>query len=168
MIEANHKDAYNFTVFLHGKLASRPDLGHIEGVETKLGWVGLLWLHDLNVGCPLWVCTVLNLVVELLLGVVRVFTTNAVGLLPSELLLSLLGDEVVFDVDKAAICVDPLESVATISVLLCPSIRSSVVGEEHHSSVVTIRSLAQLKEVSKNGLKAYPSGELASKSKVAS
>lgn len=112
---------------LHGELSSWPDLRDIKGVKAQLGWVGFLGLHDLHVCSPFWECTVLDLVVELLLGVVRVFTTDAVGFLPGELLLALLGDEVVLDVDKAAVGVNPLEGVATISVLLGPSIRSTVV-----------------------------------------
>lgn len=48
----------------------------------------------------------------------------------------MLGEEVVFDVDEFAFLVDPLECVAAVAVVVGPAIRSTVVGEEHHTCVV--------------------------------
>jgi len=46
-------------------------------------------------------------------------------------------------VESLAYLVHPLESVAAVSVLVDPAIRGTVVGEEHQTSVVTLRSIAQ-------------------------
>lgn len=70
--------------------------------------------------------SVLDLVPELFLGVVRVLTTKAVGLLASELLGPTLGKEVVLDVDELSLGVDPFEGVATESRLICPAVRRTL------------------------------------------
>jgi hypothetical protein len=60
------------TDLVHREVAARPDLGHVEGVETELERVSLFGLHDLYLGCPLDLLSVLNGLPELLLGVVGV------------------------------------------------------------------------------------------------
>jgi len=122
---------------LERELLARPDLGDIKGVESELGWVGFLRLHCLDVCSPFRVLLSLDLLVKLPLGVVRVLATKTVCLLTSELLLTVLGEEGVLDVHKLALGIHPLESVATVSVLLGETIWSTVVTEEHHTSMVT-------------------------------
>jgi hypothetical protein len=64
-----------------------------------------------------------------------------------ELLLAMLGDEMVLDVDELALSIDPLESVATIAVFVTPSFRSTVIAEKHETSMVTLWSVRkQIKE----------------------
>jgi hypothetical protein len=48
------------TDLVHGEIAARPDLGHIERVETELERVSLFGLHDLYLGCPFDLLSVLN------------------------------------------------------------------------------------------------------------
>lgn len=48
------------TDLVHGEVTTRPDLGDIEGVEAELQWVGLFRLHDLYLGCPFDLLSVLN------------------------------------------------------------------------------------------------------------
>lgn len=76
-------------------------------------------------------------------GVVRVLTRDADGFRLSELLLAVLGNEVVLDVDKFALLVDPLECVATIAVVVGPSLRCTVVTEEHHTGVNRFGGVAE-------------------------
>jgi hypothetical protein len=52
-----------------------------------------------------------------LLGVIRVLTRDTDGLGLGELLLTVLGEEVVLDVDELALLVDPFEGVATVTVV---------------------------------------------------
>lgn len=127
------------TEFLHGELASRPDLSDIEGVKTELVWIGLIRFHDLDHGSPLNLLALLDSLPEVALRVVGVLTAHLCGLLLCELLLAVLGDEVVFDIDEPALSVDPLEGVATIAVVKAPSYGSSVVTEEHETSMITLR-----------------------------
>jgi hypothetical protein len=54
-----------------------------------------------------------------------------------------LGNEVIFDVDKFALCVNPLEGVAAIAVVEAPAYRGTVIAEEHETSVVAFRGVAQ-------------------------
>jgi hypothetical protein len=60
------------TDLVHGKVATRPNLGYVEGVEAELERVGLFGLHDLHLSCPLNLLSVLNCLPQLLLGVVWV------------------------------------------------------------------------------------------------
>jgi hypothetical protein len=126
----------NLSELLERELLARPDLGYIEGVKSKLSWVSLFGLHRLNVCGPLRVLLCLNLLVKLPLGVVWVLATKTVCLLARELLLTVLGKEGVLDVHKLSSSVDPLEGVATVSVLLGETIWSAVVTEEHHTSMI--------------------------------
>jgi len=126
----------NLSELLERELLARPDLGHIEGVESKLSWVGLFGLHCLDVCSPLRILLGLDLLIQLALGVVWVFATETVCLLTSELLLTVLGKEGVLDVHKLALGIHPLEGVTAVSVLLGESIWSAVVTEEHHASMI--------------------------------
>lgn len=134
---------YQATKLLHRELRSRPHLCDVEGVETKLLWIRVLGLHDLHVGPPADLFAVLDCLVQIALGVVRIFTAHLCGLLLRELFLAVLCDEMVFDVNKLALCVDPLESVATVAVIETPTLRSAVVAKEHETSVVALRSVAE-------------------------
>lgn len=125
------------------ELSSWPDLRDIKGVKAKLVRIRILGLHDLDLGRPLEFLTALNALPELPLAVIRILTRDANGFRLGELLLSMLRDEVVFDVHKLALLVDPLESVASISVVFCPALRGSMVGEEHQAGVITLWSAAQ-------------------------
>jgi hypothetical protein len=94
------------TKFLHGKLRAGPDFGNIERIEAKLLGIGVLWFHDLDHGGPLDFLASLDGLPEVALGVVGVFTAHPSGFFLRELLLAVLGDEVVFDVDKLALLVN--------------------------------------------------------------
>jgi hypothetical protein len=54
-----------------------------------------------------------------------------------KLLLAVLGDEVVFDVDELTLGIDPLESVAAVSVLVAPTFWGAMIAEEHETGMVT-------------------------------
>jgi hypothetical protein len=49
----------------------------------------------------------------------------------------------VLDVDKFALSIDPLEGVASVSVVKPPSLGSAVITEEHQTSMVSLRSAAK-------------------------
>lgn len=125
------------------ELSTRPDFGDIEGVKAKLIWIRLLWLHDLHFGSPLNLATGLNDVPQLHLRIVGVLTRNANGLWLGELLLAVLGEEVVLDVHELAGLVYPLEGVAAVAVLVDPSVWRAVIREEHQTSVVALRRAAE-------------------------
>ena len=133
----------NLSELLERELLARPDLGDIKGVESELSWVGLFRLHCLDVCSPLRVLLGLNLLVKLALGVVRVLATKTVRLLTSELLLTVLGEEGVLDIHKLALGIHPLEGVAPVSVFLGETIWSTVVTEEHHTSMVAFGGVGE-------------------------
>jgi hypothetical protein len=91
------------TELVHWEVATRPDLGDIEGVEAQLQWVGLFGLHDLYFGCPFDLFSVLDSLPQLLLGVVGVLARDADGFGLGELFLAMLCEEVVLDVDELAV-----------------------------------------------------------------
>jgi hypothetical protein len=70
------------------------------------------------VGCPFDLLAIFQLFPELTLGVVGIFSANFCCLICCELLLSMLGEEMVLDVSKLSFLVDPFECVATIAVVV--------------------------------------------------
>ena len=64
-------------------------------------------MHDLDICFPDHLFAILNMLPQLLLAVVGVLARRADGFGLGELLLSVLCQEVVFDVDKLALLVDP-------------------------------------------------------------
>jgi hypothetical protein len=128
---------------VHGKLLPRPDFGDIKRVETELVGVCLLGLHDLHVRRPLEVLTGFDGVPEISLRVVGILATCLDGLFVGELFLSVLGQEMVLDVHEVAIFVHPLERVASVSVVEAPSLRCSMIAEEHETGVIRLRSVSK-------------------------
>lgn len=129
--------------FLHGELLARPDLCHVEGIEAELVWVGILGLHHLDVRSPYNLLSVFNDFVKIALRVVRILAAHLRCLLLGELLLAVLGDEVILDVDKLSFLVDPLEGVATVAVIEAPSLGCAMIAEEHETSVIALGSVSE-------------------------
>lgn len=125
------------------KLRTGPDFRDIERVKAQLFWVRLIGLHDLHLGRPLNLFSTLNGLPQLLLGIVWVLARNLDCFWLSELLLAVFGHEMVLDVHKFALPVDPLESVTAVAVFVDPAVGRPVVGEEHETCVVTLRSTTQ-------------------------
>lgn len=121
---------------LHGELVPRPDLGDIKGVEAKLIGICLVGLHHLHVRSPFNILATLNRIPEIALGLVRVSAAHGNGFLVGERLLSVLGNEVILDVDEFAVLIHPLEGMAAISMVEAPALRSSMVAEKHEARVV--------------------------------
>ena len=131
------------TKFLHGELRPGPDLGDIEGVEAEFVRISIFGLHNLDLGSPLDLLSSLDCFPEVALGIVRILTTHLCSLFLCELLLTMLRNEVVLDVDKFALSIDPLESVASIAVVKPPSLGSTVITEKHQTCVISLRSAAE-------------------------
>ena len=93
--------------FVHGELVPWPDFGYIKGIKAELVCIGFFGLHDLDIGFPGEFFTFLDGFPELLLCVVWILARVHDGFRLSELLLAVGGEEVIFDVDKLAIRVDP-------------------------------------------------------------
>jgi hypothetical protein len=98
-----------------------------------------VWLHDLNAGGPLYLFSLFDTLPKFSLGVIRILPTDLDGLIGCELVLTVLGQEVILDVDKLSLLVDPLESMAPITVIVTPSLGSTMVTEEHHAGMVGFR-----------------------------
>ena len=59
----------------------------------------------------------------------------------------MLGKEMVLDIYESALFVDPLECVTSVAVIVTPSIRGTVVAEEHHACMVSFwRTCKQVEE----------------------
>jgi hypothetical protein len=129
--------------FLHGKLGTRPNLGYIKWIETKLVRIGVLGLHNLNHSSVFDLLTTFDGLPKIALRVIRIFTTHLCGFLLSELLLAVLRNEVVFDVYEPAFRVDPFEGVASVSVETAPSLRGAMITEEHQAGMVALRRIGQ-------------------------
>jgi hypothetical protein len=111
-------------------------MGDVEGVKSEFLWIGVLRLHNLNHSCPFNLFALLDRLPQITLGVVRILTTHARGFLLSELLLTVLGDEMILDVDELALGIDPLEGVAAIAVFVAPALGGAVITEEHETGMV--------------------------------
>ena len=142
-----------FAELMHGELTARPDFGNIEGIEAELVGVGLFRLHYLDICFPCDFFAFLNGLPELFLGVIWVLTGGHDGLRLCHLLLPMRCEEVVLDVDKFALLVDParnqrlavsllplanspLESVAAITVIMDPPVWCPVIAEEHQPGMI--------------------------------
>ena len=95
------------------ELISRPNFGDIERIKAELLEVCLLGLHDLDLGGPLWLFSVLDAFPELLLRIVWILAGQFKDFLCCELFLTVLCNEMVLDVDKLAILVHPFKGMAT-------------------------------------------------------
>src|SRR6478735_7218026 len=85
---------------------------------------------------PLNLLTLFNGLPKISLRVIGIFTAHLHSFTVSELLLTVLCDEVVFDVDELSVGVYPLEGVAAVAVVEAPPLGSSVIAEEHEARVV--------------------------------
>ena len=121
---------------LHEELRSRPNLGNIKRIEYKFIRISLSRIHDLNMRSPLNLFALLNSLPEISLGVVGIFTAHLHSFTVCELLLAVLGDEVVLDVDKLSVGVNPFEGVAAVAVVEAPAVGSAMVAEEHEACMV--------------------------------
>lgn len=133
--------------FLHWELVPRPDLGHVKGIESKLVRISLIRLHDLHIGCPLDFLATLDCVPEVSLRIVWISSTHCYGFLISKLFLPVLGNEMVFDVDECTVSIHPFKGVTTITMIKAPTLRCTVVTEEHEASVVGLGRIG--KEIEK-------------------
>lgn len=61
----------------------------------------------------------------------------------SKLLLTMLGGEVVFDVDESAAIDHPIIHVTAVARLVEPSVRCTVAAEDHHSGMVAFGSAGE-------------------------
>ena len=108
-MSARHRGVHASSASTYRELSAWPDLGHVKGVESQLGRIGIVGLHDLHLGRPFHLLSSLHFLPQFLLGVIGIFSgdTDRFGL--RELLLAMLGDEVVLDVDEFALVVDPIK-----------------------------------------------------------
>lgn len=170
------------------KLAFGPNLGDIKWVKSKVIWISLVRLHDLNMRSPGDLFATFNGPPKVTLGVIRVFAAKPRGFVGSELLLTVIGEEMILYIDKFAVFVDPVENwlallyvnivceknaidhapfegMASVSVVMSPPLRCTMITEKHHSCMVTVRMLRHsARFVSFGGICAYPSGVLARRS----
>ena len=91
----------------HRKLAPGPHFRHVKWVKTKLLSVGLIRLHNLHVSSPHYFLTFFDGVPKLSLGIVRIFPGNSDCFGLRELLLTMLRQEMILDIDKFTLFVDP-------------------------------------------------------------
>ena len=89
------------------KLAPGPDFRHVKRVKTKLLSVGLVRLHDLHVSPPHYFPTFFDGVPKLPFGIVRILAGNSDCFGLRELFLTMLRQEMILDIDKLALFVDP-------------------------------------------------------------
>ena len=164
-------------------MAPGPDFRHVKWVKTEILSVGLIRLHNLHVSSPHYFLTFFDGVPKLPLGIVRILTGNSDCFGLRELFLTMLRQEMILDIDKLALFVDPtnslvfhrvnhweanspFEGMAAITMFVDPAIWCAMIAEEHQSGVISIFILARIVESHKK--KSYPSGVQAKRSKVAS
>jgi len=120
----------------------RPDLGQVKDVDLAL--LGLLGCHDLDVGLPLGEVSTLNSLKEILGGVVGSGSSELGGLLLSQELDTLLGQEMDLDVDPVTLLVDKLEGVARVSLHLSVPIWDSSISHQVHDLVYRLGVLGEV------------------------
>lgn len=94
------------------EISSRPDLRDVEGVESKLSRISILRLHNLHLGGPFHLLTLLHGFPQISLGKIRILARHADSFFCRMLPLSVLGDEMKLDVDELALFVDPAAIVS--------------------------------------------------------
>ncbi|KAF5613859.1 isoflavone reductase like IRL [Fusarium subglutinans] len=122
---------------LHQELRSQPNLCDIKKIKPEFIKIRLSRIHGLNISCLLNLIPLLDNLPEISLGVIRILTTHLHSFTVSELLLTVLCDEVVFDVDKLSVGVYLLEGVAAVAMVKAPPLGSSVIAEEHETCIVS-------------------------------
>lgn len=130
-----------------GVLVMGPDLGEIE--NAKVGLLGLLGGHGLDVAGPAGVLTLLDGLKEVLLGMVWVLTGHLGGLVVGQVLDALVGQKVDLNVVELALLVDPLVGVARVSVHVAVGSGSAAVTKELHDLVDTL--LVETEKVPEHG-----------------
>lgn len=96
---------YNRT---YRELTSRPYFSHVKRVKAQFGGIGLLRLHYLDLRSPSDTLTPFDGLPKVSLGIVGVLTRHADCFTPGELLLAMIGDEMILDVDELSIIIDPV------------------------------------------------------------
>jgi len=90
------------------ELTSGPDFRNIERVKAKDFNVCVCWVHDLNLCVPNNLLSILDSLPEFLFRIIGVDARHLDRLGSGVLLLSVLGDEMIFDVNELALLVDPI------------------------------------------------------------
>ena len=118
------------------ELRPGPDFGNIKWIKPKDIRICFFGLHDLYICCPFDLLTILHSFPKFTLRVIRIYPTDPCSFIGRKLLLAMFGKEVILDVDELPSFVYPLESVTTISVIMFPSIWSTMITEKHHTCVI--------------------------------
>ena len=106
----------------------RPDLGQVEDIPAEL--LGLLGSKDLNVNCPARIFTALDCLEEILGVPVGVFRRHFAGFFVVESLATLVGLAMDLDIDKRAVRLGELISMARVTIHISVRVRSASVREQ--------------------------------------
>lgn len=90
------------------ELAPRPYFSHVERVEAEFLGIGFLGLHDLHFRSPGNWFAPFDGLPKVPFGIVRVLARHADCFAPRELLLAMVGEEVILDIDELSFLVDPV------------------------------------------------------------
>lgn len=133
----------------------RPYFGHVKRVEVQ--FVGFIRIHDLDFCSPGNRLASFDSLPEVSFRIVGILARHTNCFMPGELLLAVIGDKMILDVDELSVLVDPVEysaytkrsdpsqkhvpfkSMAAVSVLITPTLGSTVITEQHQPSVVATR-----------------------------
>lgn len=97
-----------FFLGAYGELISGPDFGNIERVKAEYIDVCVRWLHDLDLCVPYNLFSILDGFPEFLLRIIGILARDPDRFWTGELLLSVFGNEMVFDINELALLVDPI------------------------------------------------------------
>lgn len=119
-----------------------PDLGQVKDREWSS--LGLFSGHGLDVTGPGWVVALGDLFEQVLLGVVWIRARQLTGLLVGQVSDSLVSEEVYLDVVPVALLVEPLVSVAGVTIHLSVGSWGTTIGEQDHHLVDGLRVINQV------------------------
>lgn len=93
----------------HREFIPRPYFGHVKRVEPQFLRIGFVGLHDLVFCSPGDFFAPFNGLPEVSFGIIWILARLTDCFAPGELLLAVVGDEVILDVDELSGLVNPVE-----------------------------------------------------------
>ena len=121
----------HFTESTKRNFAMWPNFCQVKDIPTE--FLGLFRGEDLHVTCPRREIAGIDVVEEILCGVIRILAREFAGSFVIEGLDTLINLEMDLDVVERTVFVDKFQGVATVTVHMCITIGGASIREEDHN-----------------------------------
>src|SRR5438552_4154189 len=120
----------HFTESAKRDFTMRPDFCQVKDIPTE--FLGLFRGEDLDVTCPRWEIARLDLVEEILGGVIGVVSREFASSFVIECLDTLINLEMELNVMEGSVLVDQFEGMPAVAVHMRVTVRGASVREKNH------------------------------------